>query len=78
MTMTSWRAVPDFAEIVVIFVFSQAVGSAGILLSSKLYANSAPRYVMNVQRYASVMPLIMLCAARVQNSASGARIPAAK
>jgi hypothetical protein len=78
MTTTSWRAVPDFAEIVVIFVFSQAAGSVVALLDLKLYANSAPRYVMNVQRYASVMPHIMLCAARVQNNASGARTSAAK
>lgn len=78
MTMTLWRAAPGCAEIVVTCVCSQAVGSAVTLLNSKPYANSAPRYVMNVQKYASVMPHIMRCAARVQNSAGGARTFAAK
>ncbi len=78
MTMTLWRAALGCAEIVVTYVYSQAVGSVVTLLSLKLYANSAPRYVMNVQKYASVMPHIMLCAARVQNSAGGARTFVAK
>ncbi|QPD04456.1 MAG: hypothetical protein Nkreftii_002230 [Candidatus Nitrospira kreftii] len=78
MTTILWRAVPGCAEIVVIFVFSPLAGSAVTPLGSRLCANSAPRYVMNVQRYASVMLHIMLYAAHVRISVGGVRMCAAK